>query len=73
MIGYIVRGSAEDHLRQDPSIRLKHRQGALVIEAPGAHECAGRIDRALVRAVCLVRGWAKSLASRGCANTMRRG
>jgi DNA invertase Pin-like site-specific DNA recombinase len=44
-------------------IRLKHRQGAILIDAPGGQEDAGRIDRALVRAVCLARGWAKSLAA----------
>ena len=45
------------------SIRLKHRQGAVLIDAPGAMGDAGRIDRALVRAVCLARNWAKSLAA----------
>jgi hypothetical protein len=45
------------------SIRLKHRQGAVVIDAPGGRERAGRIDRALVRAVCLARSWAKALAA----------
>ena len=45
------------------SIELKHRQGAAVIEAPGAPGVAGRIDRALVRAIALARSWSIRLAS----------
>ena len=44
-------------------IRLKHRQGAVVIEAANGADQGGRVDRALVRAVCLARSWAKSLAN----------
>jgi hypothetical protein len=43
-------------------IRLKHRQGAIVIDVGNRADQAGRIDRALVRAVCLARAWTKSLA-----------
>jgi hypothetical protein len=43
-------------------IRLKHRQGAAIIEAPGDPATAVRVDRALVRAITLARTWAQSLA-----------
>ena len=42
-------------------IRLKHRQGAILIAAAGA-DAEPNVDRALVRAVCLARGWADELA-----------
>ena len=54
---------SDEGLELAVSIRLKHRQGAVVIDAPGGRERAGRIDRALVRAVCLARSWAKALAA----------
>ena len=44
-------------------IELKHRQGAKVIEAPGEPGVAGRVDRALVRAVALARSWSTRLES----------
>jgi DNA invertase Pin-like site-specific DNA recombinase len=50
-------------------IRLKHRQGAVLIEAVGGQQQAGRVDRTLVRAICLARGWAKSLAAGEIAST----
>jgi DNA invertase Pin-like site-specific DNA recombinase len=43
-------------------IRMKHRQGAVIIEAPGEAPAAQRIDRALLRAVVLARTWANQLA-----------
>jgi DNA invertase Pin-like site-specific DNA recombinase len=43
-------------------IVLKHRQGALVIQGPGGPSRPPRLDRALVRAVCLARVWAMALA-----------
>ena len=49
-------------LKLNIPIRLKHRQGAIVIDAANGDDQAGRIDRALVRAVCLARAWTKSLA-----------
>jgi len=51
-------------------IRLKHRQTAIVIDAPGAKNPAPRVDRALLRAICLARLWAGQLAS-GEANSVR--
>ncbi len=44
-------------------ISLKHRQGAFIIDPPGAAIAAGRIDRALVRAVALAKSWSERLAS----------
>ena len=44
-------------------IRLKHRQTAVLIEAPGSAQQAPRVDRALLRALCLARAWAGLLAS----------
>ena len=43
-------------------IILKARNGAKMIEAPGAPKEAGRIDRAMVRAVAMAFDWAESLA-----------
>jgi DNA invertase Pin-like site-specific DNA recombinase len=45
------------------AIRLKHRQGALLVSAPGDAPSAPRVDRALVRALCLARSWASTLAA----------
>ena len=44
------------------SISLKHRQGAYLIEAPGTAVSAGRMDRALVRALALAQVWSERLA-----------
>lgn len=44
-------------------ITLKHRQGAIIIDAPASSNTARRIDRALLRAVVLARAWAGRLAS----------
>ena len=44
-------------------IEIKHRQGAKLIEPPGAPGVAGRVDRALVRAVALARSWSMRLES----------
>ncbi|HTX48225.1 MAG TPA: recombinase family protein, partial [Caulobacteraceae bacterium] len=43
-------------------IRLKHRQGATIISAPGEPALAQGPDRALVRALCLARNWGDQLA-----------
>ena len=52
------------------AIRLKRRQGAILIEAPQAGALPkARIDRALVRAVCLARRWAEQLANGEAAST----
>jgi len=45
------------------AIRLKYRQGALVLAAPGQPPSAPKIDRALVRGLCLAKIWAERLAS----------
>ena len=45
------------------SIRLKHRRGATLIEAAQSVEGPPRLDKSLIRAVCLARAWAASLAS----------
>jgi len=44
-------------------LRLKHRQGALILAAPGDETAKPKVDRALVRAVCLARDWAGRLAA----------
>ena len=65
----MVNVTADTAVRSDAGftvtlpIELKHRQGAAVIEAPGDTCVAGRIDRALVRAVALARSWSIRLAS----------
>ena len=65
----MVKVTADTAVRSDAGltvtlpVELKHRQGAAVIEAPGAPGVAGRIDRALVRAVALARSWSIRLAS----------
>ena len=43
-------------------IWLKHRQGATIIEPPETATSAGRIDRALVRAIALASSWSGRLA-----------
>jgi DNA invertase Pin-like site-specific DNA recombinase len=43
------------------SVRLKHRQGALVVAATGDLAKA-KVDRALVRALCLARSWSERLS-----------
>jgi hypothetical protein len=43
-------------------IRLKHRQGAIVLSAPGPADAPAKVDRALVRALCLATSWADRLA-----------
>ena len=52
----------DDGLELAISIRLKHRHGAIVIEAPDGCESPGQLDRALIRGVCLARNWATKLA-----------
>jgi DNA invertase Pin-like site-specific DNA recombinase len=44
-------------------VRLKHRQGALILAGAGDEPAKPRVDRALVRAVCLARDWAGRLAA----------
>ncbi len=58
--GEIVRRAETVKVRLP--IILKHRQGALVIQGPGAPDRRPRLDRALVRAVCLARVWAQAMA-----------
>ncbi len=63
---HVVEGvvqRADDGLELAISIRLKHRHGAVVIEAPDDHGSATRLDRALIRGVCLARSWARKLAA----------
>jgi DNA invertase Pin-like site-specific DNA recombinase len=43
-------------------VRLKHRQGALLITADGEGSSAPKVDRALVRALALSRSWADRIA-----------
>ena len=45
------------------AIRLKHRRGATLIEAARSGEAPARLDKSLIRAVCLTRTWAARLAS----------
>ena len=53
----------EDGVELSIGIQLKHRQTAIVIEAPGTAPRAPRVDRALLRALCLARAWAGLLAT----------
>jgi site-specific DNA recombinase len=53
----------KDGVELSIGIQLKHRQTAVVIDAPGIRPQAGRVDRALLRALCLARAWAGLLAS----------
>jgi DNA invertase Pin-like site-specific DNA recombinase len=54
----------EDGVELNIAIRLKHRQTAILIETPGSSaQRAARVDRALLRALCLARAWAGLLAS----------
>ena len=50
------------------AITLKHRQGASIIDTPGAPTPAGRVDRALVRGLSMARLWADRLAVREAAS-----
>jgi hypothetical protein len=60
--------ATEDGVELTIGIRLKHRQTAILIEAPGSTQPAPRVDRALLRALCLARAWAELLASGGVAS-----
>jgi len=53
----------QDGVELSIGIRLKQRQTAIVIEAQGSCIPAPRIDRALLRALCLARAWSGLLAS----------
>ncbi len=65
-----ARSDGDDGCEVAVAIRLKRRQGAVLIEAPqGASLSKARIDRALVRAVCLARRWADQLAGGEAAST----
>ena len=55
---------AEPATRVSFAIRLKHRQGAVLIAAEGGDvDATPRIDRALVRAVSLAKRWSEQLAA----------
>lgn len=60
--------SGDDGMAFTLPITLKHRQGAVIIEAPQASKIAGRIDRALVRGVALAKSWADRLAAAQAPN-----
>lgn len=65
-----ARSDGDEGCEGAVAIRLKHRQGAILIEAsPGALLPKARIDRTLVRAVCLARRWAEQLANGEAAST----
>ncbi|WP_299541311.1 recombinase family protein [Phenylobacterium sp.] len=50
--------------RFDVAFHMRRRQGALVLDAAGGQPAAaGKIDRALVRAIALARVWAQQLES----------
>lgn len=49
-------------------VQLKHRQGAAILEAPGAPKQSARIDRALVRALALATSWSERLANGNAPN-----
>src|SRR5580765_835176 len=53
----------KDGVELSIGIRLKHRQTAVLIEAPESGRRAPRVDRTLLRALCLARAWAGLLAS----------
>ena len=53
----------EDGVELSIGIQLKHRQTAIVIQAAGTALQAPRVDRALLRALCLARAWAGLLAT----------
>jgi site-specific DNA recombinase len=51
-----------DRVTVTVTVTLKHRQGAMFLSVDGAAPSAAGLDRALVRAVCLAKGWAHMLA-----------
>jgi len=53
----------DDGLEITLPIMLKQRSSATIIEAPNTSQPAGRMDRALVRAIALASTWADRLAS----------
>ncbi len=50
-------------------IRLKHRQGTTLIEGGADPTPSNRVDKPLIRAICLARSWAASLAEGEIAST----
>ncbi len=66
--GRVVR--TDDAVEVTIPVVVKSRQGAVLLEPPHAPDIAGRIDRALVRAVALSRSWADRLA-RGEATSLK--
>lgn len=59
----------DDEVEVAFAIRLKHRQGAILVSAPGAIEAPTKIDRPLVRALCLASVWADRLAQGASGST----
>ena len=59
----------DDNVELAIAIRLKHRKGSVLIETPRTSGAPRQLDKPLVRAVCLTRIWADSLA-RGEAKTV---
>jgi DNA invertase Pin-like site-specific DNA recombinase len=59
----------EEGLELSVPIRLKHRQGAVLIQSPRTDREVEKVDRALVRAVCLANEWARSIAAGRFAST----
>ena len=65
------RGAADEAVRVVRAIHLKHRQGSTIIapaEAP-LRTAAPRLDRKLIRAVCLAREWRRELETGAVATT----
>ncbi len=62
-LGHASVREINDGVELSIGIRLKHRQTAILIEAPGAAQRAPRVDRALLRGLCLARAWAGLLAA----------
>jgi len=58
----------EDGIEIAMPIRLKHRQGAVLISPPTGPDAGSSINRALVRAVCLARTWSEAIAEGRVAN-----
>jgi site-specific DNA recombinase len=54
--------SVEAGLELAIPIRLKHRNGTILIDSGETPTPSDRVDRTLVRAICLARSWAASLA-----------